>query len=454
MKRALVPCFVAFSVGATATSAADVETARALARWQAMRFGMFIHWGPVALKGTEIGWSRGKEVPVEEYDQLYTRFNAVRFDADAWVRAARDAGMRYVVLTTRHHDGFCLWPSSLTDYHVGRTPFGRDVMRELADACRRHGLELGTYYSICDWRHPDYPLGSPGGQSRKPSPNMPRFASYVRGQTRELIERYGPLGVMWFDGEWEEPWTRGDGNALYAELKAIQPTLLINNRVSKGRAGMAGVTMDRGLNAGDFDTPEQRLGAFDRDHPWESCITLCQQWAWKPDDALKSLEETLRTLVSCAGGDGNLLLNVGPTAEGEIEPRQVARLREIGGFLARFGESIYGTRGGPFKPGRWGASTHIGDRVYLHVWEWDGDGISVAPFGRTIRACRSLTGGSPKLTATAAGTRISLPEAERHPIDSVLVLELDGAAWDVEPRELTGPVADRRETAARKQRSR
>ena len=438
MRRELVAGLLSLAACAGAAPQGEPRsTEEALARWQAWRFGMFIHWGPVSIKGTEIGWSRGAQVPVAEYDQLYRQFNPAKFDADAWAKIARDAGMKYLVLTSKHHDGFCLWPSKVTDYHIGNSPFRRDVCKELAAACRKHGVQFCTYHSICDWYHPDYPLGSPGGRTKKPNPDMPRYYEFLKAQTKDLIENYGPLGVMWFDGEWEQPWTREHGNGLYAYLKKLQPSLLVNNRVSKGRAGMAGTTRDAHLNAGDYDTPEQEVGKFNRDRPWESCITICHQWAWKPNDRMKSLQECLRTLVTCAGGDGNLLFNVGPTPEGEIEARQVERLMEMGAWLKKFGESVYGTRGGPFKPGRWGASTHRGNTVYLHVYEWDGGGISIAPFGRKVKSCRALAGGTPTLRQTDESLRIELPEADRQPIDTVLALELDGPAADIAPRALS-----------------
>ena len=178
--------------------AADADSIR---RWQEMRFGMFIHWGPVSLQGTEIGWSRGKEVPKDEYDRLYTKFNPTRFDADEWVEIAKAAGMKYLVITAKHHDGFCLWDSKLTEYDIMSTPLGRDVLKELAEACKRQGIMFATYYSICDWWHPDYPTGSPGGRTRKADPNMDRYITYMKGHLRELIEGYGPLGILWFDGE-------------------------------------------------------------------------------------------------------------------------------------------------------------------------------------------------------------------------------------------------------------
>ncbi len=403
----------------------------ALEQWRDMRFGMFIHWGPVSLKGTEIGWSRGREVPTEEYDQLYKRFNPTQFDADQWVRIAKDAGMKYLVITSKHHDGFCIWPSEYTDYDIGNTPFRRDILRELADACKKHGLWFCTYHSICDWYHPDYPLGSPGGRTKKPNPNMPRYYQYLKNQTREILEDYGPVGIMWFDGEWEKPWTPEYGNELYTYLKRIQPSLIINNRVSKGRHGMAGTTEQPHLNAGDYDTPEQRIGKFQMDRPWETCMTICRQWAWKPNDDMKSLKQCIQTLVRVAGGDGNFLFNVGPMPDGRIEPRQVERLREIGRWLDEYGPSIYGTRGGPFKPGAWGASTRSEDVIYVHVLKWPDDVLRLPPIASTIESSRVLTGGTVDVRQTDKGIEISVPKSHRGEIDTLIALHVQGNALDI-----------------------
>ncbi|MFO7774760.1 MAG: alpha-L-fucosidase, partial [Candidatus Hydrogenedentota bacterium] len=171
-------------------------TLESLREWQAQRFGMFVHWGPVSLRGTEIGWSRGREVPVDEYDALADDFNPEQFDADAWIRTAKEAGMKYFVITSKHHDGFCIWPSDYTDYDLTRTPYEGDILEELAEACERHGIDLGFYYSILDWRHPDYPYGSPGGDTEKPNPDMEAYVEFLHNQVRELIERYNPR-IMW-----------------------------------------------------------------------------------------------------------------------------------------------------------------------------------------------------------------------------------------------------------------
>ena len=402
--------------------------------WRDARFGMFVHFGPVSLKGTEIGWSRGKEVPEEEYDQLYKRFDPRKFDADTWVTVAKAAGMRYLVFTSKHHDGFCMWDSKFTDYDIMATPFARDLLRELAEACRRHDMEFCTYHSICDWRHPDYPLGSPGGRVEKSNSNMPRYSGYLLQQTTELLENYGPLGVMWFDGEWEAPWTREYGNELYRQLLQRQPSLIINNRVSKGRQGMEGTTVQPTLNFGDYDTPEQRVGGFNRQRPWETCMTICEQWSWKPDDELKSRKECIQALIRTVGGDGNLLLNVGPMPDGRIEPRQVQRLKEVGDWLDVNGAGIYGTRGGPFKPDHWGASTCRRDKIYLFVMNWPEQGLLRLPgIPHAIVAWKTLSGGGVTVKQATAGLTVECAGDGRDDIATVIELTLDGNAVAVAP---------------------
>ncbi len=409
----------------------------ALEQWQDMRFGMFIHWGPVSLTGHEIGWSRGVQTPIEAYDQLYKQFNPVAFDADEWARIAKEAGMKYMVITSKHHDGFCLWPSQYTDYHVGRTPFKRDVIGELARACQEHGIQFGTYYSVCDWHHPDYPLGSPSGKTEKPNPDMDRYYHYLKNQTKELIENYGPLGVMWFDGEWENPWTRQYGNELYAFLRNAQPSLLINNRVSKGRHGMEGVTKEAHLNAGDFDTPEQQIGGFNRQRPWETCMTICQQWAWKPSDDMKSLKECIQTLLHTIGGDGNLLFNVGPMPDGRIEPRQVERLKEMGNWLQQYADTIYGTRGGPFKPGKWGASVCKDDTIHLFVMNWPQEGpLQMPAVPVTISSAVLKTGGKVIMNQTEETMQFIVDKEDRDPIATIIELTVSGQAFDIVPLDV------------------
>ncbi|MCP4644295.1 MAG: alpha-L-fucosidase, partial [bacterium] len=333
----------------------------------------------------------------------YKQFNPVKFDAKEWVRIAKDAGMRYMVFTSKHHDGFCMWDTKTTDYNIMLSPLGRDVLRELSAACKEAGIAFGTYYSILDWYQPDYNTfdtqGGPGyalPEGQKPS--MDRFQDYIESHVRELVENYGPLHSMWFDGEWEDPWTPERGLRLYGFCREVDPHMLVNNRVGKARQGMEGVTSEDALCPGDYDTPEQRVGTFNDQRPWETCMTICQQWAWKPDDRMKSLKQCIQTLVQTAGGDGNLLFSVGPMPDGRIEPRQVERLHEMGEWLRANGESIYGTRGGPYLPGEWGCSTHKGNTVYVHVFKWDSDRLQLPPLEETVQSATLLSGGQVRFT--------------------------------------------------------
>jgi alpha-L-fucosidase len=354
----------------------DLKTnAIALKRFQDNRFGMFIHWGPVALRGTEISWSRGREVTIEDYDNLYKEFNPVLFNADEWVKAAKDAGMKYIVLTSRHHDGFCLWDSKYTDYDMKSTPYGKGILKELSAACKKQGIDFGLYYTICDWHHEDYPVVYPDKDYKfhlekditdpAVKEKMDHYITYMKNQLKELIEDYDPT-LFWFDGEWEWAWTHEMGMDLYAYLRGLKDDLLINNRIDKGREGMAGVTKSFKY-AGDYATPEQEIGKYEVNRAWESCITIASQWAWKANDKLKTEKECIQTLVQTVGGGGNLLFNVGPMADGRIEQRQIKRLQEMGDWMNLYGKSIYGTRGGPFLPNEIMVSTHKGKQIYIHL---------------------------------------------------------------------------------------
>ena len=389
--------------------------------WKDARFGMFIHWGPVTLKGTEIGWSRGREIPVEEYDNLYKQFDAKNFVADDWVSVARAAGMKYIILTTKHHDGFCLWNTRQTDYNVMNSPLKRDVVKELAEACKKQGIQFGTYYSTCDWHHPDFPLTSPGGKVERQKSDLDAYTTYLKKQVAELLINYGPLYVLWFDVPQKFDAVRGQGIIDFAHQ--IQPDIIINSRTGA---------------KGDFDTPEQRVGGFQNTRPWETCMTIATQWAWKPNDNVKSLEQCLQTLVRSAGGDGNLLFNVGPMADGRIEPLQVERLKEMGQWLQKYGYTIYETRGGPFKPADWGVSTRKGNSVYLHILKWIGNSpkITIPDLGMEIKSCRLAHGGSVKLTKLDKGYTIEFGEKDLQPINTIVELEVSENAMNIEAMEI------------------
>lgn len=402
-----------FQVPAFGADAAPVQPA-ALKAWQDMRFGLFIHWGPVSLTGREIGLSRGAATPVADYDRLYLQFNPTNFDARAWASVAKAAGMKYVVLTTKHHDGFCLWDTKQTDYNIMKSPFGRDVVKELAAACRAEGLAFGTYYSVCDWHHPDFPRTSPGGRVRREKHDLEAYTAYLERQVTELVRNYGPLILMWFDVPQE--FDRARGVRLINLVRGLQPSIIVNNRSGA---------------PGDYDTPEQKIGGFNLDRPWETCMTICRQWAWKPDDAMKSLKECLQTLVLTAGGNGNLLFNVGPMPDGRIEERQVERLREMGAWLAKYGESIYGTRGGPFRPDGGLASTRRDDVIYLHVLRAGVAPVTLPLLARKILRAEMLTGGGVDLRQTDEAVTLTLAPDAVNEIDAIVKLTLDGSAMDL-----------------------
>ncbi len=396
--------------------------ARRLDWWRKARFGMFIHWGPVSLEGTEISWSRGGlrrgiektgigEVPLNVYDNLYKRFNPVDFNAQQWVAIAQSAGMKYMVLTAKHCDGFCLWHTKVDDYNIRNTPFKRDVCAELADAAHKAGINIGWYYSPMDWRDPDC--------------RTERNAAYVRRmQTHlsELLGNYGRIDVLWFDADGgPAPW---DQDRTYHLVRSLQPDILISNRLDIETPGYHDAKTQISPNA-DFATPEQQIGLFNNKQPWETCMTLGTQWSWKPNDTLKTSGKCIGILVQCATGDGNLLLDVGPMPSGEIEPRQVTILREIGQWLGKYGESIYETRGGPIRNGQWGGSTCNGKTVYLHIQKWNDDKIVLPPLKGRIISSHSLTGGDVTIDQKPGELIVQMPVATHDPVDTIIKLELD-----------------------------
>jgi len=393
-------------------------TDAAIANWRAKRFGMFIHWGPVSLTGKEIGWSRGKETPIETYDNLYKQFNPTKFNADDWVSIAKSAGMKYMVLTTKHHDGFCLWDTKQTNYNIMNTPFKRDVVKELAEACKKQGVAFGAYYSTCDWYHPDFPRTSPGGKTKRETSNLDAYTEYLKAQTKELLTNYGPLFTLWYDVPQVFDAARGAGVINMA--RAIQPDIVINNRTGHN---------------GDYDTPEQKIGGFQIDRPWETCMTICHQWAWKPDDKMKSLEECIHTLIRTNGGDGNLLFNVGPQPDGLIEPRQVERLKEMGAWLAKHGDSVYGTRGGPWKPAAQILSTRKADKIYLHLLKKTVGPVTLTALPVAIQSAKLLNGAAIQPETKDGVLSLEIPEGAWDPIDTIVELTITGNAMDIAPIE-------------------
>lgn len=333
--------------------------------WKEARFGLFVHWGPGSLTGGDLSWCRisdrpgdhtfvaDPKVPACDYDMLYKRFNPVLFDAGEWVKTIKLAGMKYIVVVAKHHDGFCLFDSRFTDYKstADDCPCGKDIVRELSDACHRAGIKFGVYYSGRDWYHPDYLKG-----------DNSKYLAYYTAQVAELLTGYGKIDLLWFDhiGGEHKLW---NPDTILRLARTLQPGIIINDRLHR--------SVHHGALAGyeaDFSSPEQRVGNFDNSRAWESCMCLVDGvWAYRPGGKIMSFAECIRALVSCAGGDGNLLLNTGPMPDGRIEPRQCDRLGEIGSWLKKYGESIYATRGGPVLPTEDYVCTCRGNVYYLHI---------------------------------------------------------------------------------------
>lgn len=398
--------------------------------WREARFGMFIHWGLYAIPAGE--WDGKKvpgvgewimhngHIPRDDYATLVPQFNPVKFNADEWARIAKDAGMKYLVITTKHHDGFCMFDSKFTEYDVMATPFKRDIMREISDACRKYDLKTGWYHSIWDWHHPD-----------ASGPTFDEYAKVLEKQVDELLANYGPIDIMWFDGEWIPEWTEERGRDLYEHIRKVAPAVIINNRVGKGRGGMAGLH-DPSQNVGDFGTPEQEIpGQGIPGYDWETCMTMNDTWGFRKDDHnWKSARTLVRNLIDTASKGGNFLLNVGPTAEGLIPSESVDRLHEVGQWLSVNGESIYGTSAGPFKRLEWGRCTSRGDRLYLHVFDWPSDHRLVVPGLLNDVISATIVGdssGAPLHTSRRnESVLIDLPARPINDIATVIALNIVG----------------------------
>ncbi len=430
---------VCTACGAWASQAAETpeQRDRRMKWFREARFGMFIHWGLYAVpagewNGKRIGglgeWimHQGK-IPVAEYEPLVKQFNPVRFNAREWVRIAKDAGMKYIVITSKHHDGFCLFDAKNSDYDVMATPFRRDILKELAAECKRAGIRLCFYHSIMDWHHPDHLPRRPWDPRPGIETKFDRYVAYMKEQLAQLVKDYGPLGIMWFDGEWESTWTHEMGKDLYAYVRSLQPSIIVNNRVDKGRRGMQGMSAPE--FAGDYGTPEQEVPAEGLPGvDWESCMTMNDTWGFRKDDHnWKSSADLIRMLVDCASKGGNLLLNVGPTAEGLIPEPSVERLADIGRWMKVNRESVYGTTASRIGKPAWGRSTTKGNRIFLHVFDWPKDGaLRVEGLKTPPTSARLLAAPRAKLSIKQDGTSwlIALPSLAPDRVVSVIALDL------------------------------
>jgi len=374
------------------------------------RFGMFIHWGVYSIPARG-EWVRLIErIPSSEYERLACEFKPERYNPDEWVALAEEAGMRYMVLTTRHHDGFSLFDSAVSDFTASKTGAKRDLIAEFVEACRKRGMKFGFYYSLLDWRYASYFKGP-----EKDFEGWAGFIEYVHSQVRELCTNYGKVDVLWYDGGW--PWDAAAWRSteLNAMVRSLQPHILINNR--------------SGLQE-DFETPEQRIAASQEPKRlWETCMTMNDNWGYSAADRnWKSARQLIHNLARCASGAGNYLLNVGPQADGTIPQPSVRCLKEIGAWMRVNGEAIYGSERCPFGGGMIGLTTAKGNLVYLHILRWPGREATISCVKNRVLSARLLTTGQ-EVQVAQDGDRVSLrglPNRPLDPYDCVVALELDG----------------------------
>ena len=406
------------------------ENLKARQEFQNMKFGMFIHWGVYSVLGDGEWVLQQRKLKLHDYERLPKFFDPEKFDAKAWVALAKAAGMKYITITSRHHDGFAMFDTKMSDWNiVQRTPYGKDPLKQLADEAHKQGIKLFFYYSQLDWHHPDYyPRGWTNWDNGRP--NSGNFNSYIddfmNGQLRELLTNYGPIGGIWFDGMWDKPDADWHLGKTYALIHQLQPAaLIIPNHHQTPKPGEDVQSFER-------DLPGRNTAGFNTTYvsdalPLESCDTLNGSWGFNLGDTkYKSPEEVEEMLVRAAGNNSNLLLNIGPMPNGEIAEEFQTRLRAVGEWISKYGDSIYGTRGGPLAPADWGVTTWKDNKIYVHVLKWNAPLLALPPIQKSISGAQELVSGAKvEVTQTSNGVVLKLPEAVKAQGDRVIVLSVN-----------------------------
>jgi alpha-L-fucosidase len=403
--------------------------------FQDAKFGLFIHWGVYSelAGGGDYGiaeWIMNqKKIPVKLYEKLPTFFNPTQFDPKEWVSMVKNAGMKYIVITSKHHDGFAMYGSKVSNYNVvDRTPYGKDVIKMLKDECDRQGIKLFFYHSQLDWHHPDYfPRGNTGqGYTGRPeSGDWNKYIDYMNAQLTELLTNYGEVGGIWFDGmwdKWDAPWRLDE---TYALIHKLQPGALIGSNHHK--APFPG----EDFQMFERDLPGENTMGFNQtgtisELPLEMCETMNGSWGFNLiDQDYKSSKQLIQTMVKAAGYGANFLLNTGPMPNGKIQPENVDTLMIMGKWMNKYGETIYGTRRGPIKPTTWGATTQKDNKVWIHVLDCKDDYLFIGKLPKKIKSAVFFDDRSKvSFKETEYGTILNLPAIKKQKVDTIIEIEL------------------------------
>ena len=398
--------------------------------WKEAKFGVFVHWAPAVVNEAPLSWGRAgrkphhkkdnqtKGVPEQEYNDTYKTFNPDKFSADEWVKLWKEAGAKYFVFTTKHHYGFCMWDTKTTDFNIMHTPYGKDVVKEIADACHKYDMRLLWYYSQPDWTNELY---------RQPLPSKEFNEKILYPQLTELMNNYGKIDGIWFDGLGKSPDT-WDAVKLMKIIKTANPHAIVNHRFGSPD-----------MHMGDFDGPERGIGPFQINRPWETCEVIGGGWGYMGEKKAMPYSDVIQLLTRIAGNGGNLLLDTGPRADGSIIESHKKRYKQIGQYLKKYGESIYATQGGPYITGAWGTSTYKGEKVWLHVLgEIQNNNFTLPQLPAKIKSYKVLTGGKVTVKNGKNGLKVTLDDEATKPVVTIIELTLDKDASTIAPIKTLG----------------
>lgn len=396
--------------------------------FQDAKFGLFIHWGVYSVLGDGEWVMNNQRIDKKTYEKLPDFFNPIDYDPAEWVAMAKDAGMKYITITSKHHDGFAMFDSKLTDWDiVDRTPYKKDVLRMLADECRKEGIKLFFYHSQLDWYQDDYyPRGNTGHTAGRPDKgDWYKYLDFMDGQLTELLTNYGDIGGIWFDGFWDKRDADWRVDKTYSLIHSLQPDCMIGSNHHLATIPGEDFQMFEKDLPGHQTTgfnPEQTVGAL----PLETCETMNNSWGFNLQDKnYKSTKDLIQYLVKAAGYNANFLLNVGPMPNGKIQPEFISTLKEMGKWMDENGETIYGTRGGPVPPKSWGITTYKGNKVFVHILNFENNNLLLPDFGKKVKGITLFkTGAKLKYKQDAFGIAISVPEEAIDETDTILVIEI------------------------------